>query len=340
MKLLIIFLSGIGNFILFTPTLRAIRNKYPHAKITLLAKQKVVLDIVQNEGLIDHFIHYPQTTSPLVQASLTYSLRRIKFDTVITTFDAQGWKLSMLALMTGGKCSIGYRTGRWYDRCYDKLLTYDTGMHEVDRHLKIADYMGADVTDKTPVICINEEDREFAKAIIPHDSSLLIGMHPGSSENLWRKRWMPERFAELADCLSNKYGAKIIIFGGAGEVQLAQKISTQMKIAKPENLTGKTTLMQTAAIIERCTLFITNDSGLMHVAAAVKTPVVAIFGPTDPAKNYPIGEGHIVIRKDLPCSPCLTYDKDECDSPECLKAVKVEDVLCAVESILIPSVYQ
>ncbi|RJQ17498.1 MAG: lipopolysaccharide heptosyltransferase II [Nitrospiraceae bacterium] len=338
MKILIIFFSGIGNFILFTPTLRAIRNKYPHAEITLLVKQKVVLDIIQEEGLIDNVVHYPQTNSPikniLVQTSLMLTLRAKNYDLVITNFDAQGWKLSLLVMMTDGKINIGYKTGRWYDKCYDTLLTYDKRVHEVDRHLKIADSLGADITDNVPIISVKDEDREFAKTIISRDGSPLIGMHPGSSEYLWRKRWMSERFAALADRLSERYGAKILILGGKDEVKLSEKISILMHTAKPLILAGKTTIGQVAALIEQCTLFISNDSGLMHVAAAVRTPVVAIFGPTDPVKNSPCGVGHTIVRSGIPCSPCLTYDKDGCKSPECLEAVTVEGVVGVVENKL------
>lgn len=334
-KILFIFLSGIGNFFLFIPTLRAIRNKYPHAKITLLAKHKVVLDIIQEKGLIDHAAHYSQTTSSInnifVQASLILTLRAKKYDLVITTFDAKGWKLATFVRMLGGKFSIGYKSDKWYDRFYNKVLTYDTGVHEVDRHLKIAEFLEADVSDKVPVISVKEEDREFAKAIISQDGSPLIGMHPGSSENLWRKRWMPERFAELADRLSERYGAKILILGGKDEVKLAEKISSLMQTAKPLVMVGKTTIGQAAALIEQCTLFVSNDSGLMHVAAAVKTPVIAIFGPTDPAKNAPFGNGNIVVRKGIACSPCLTYDKDGCKCPACMEAVTVDDVLDAIK---------
>ena len=337
-KILIVFLSGIGNFILFSPTLRAIRSKFPEAEIILLAKQKVITDIIRDKSIVDHVIHYPKSASGIrnftTQVPLARALRGKKYDLVITTFEAQGWKLSTFVRMIGGKFSIGYRTGGWYDRCYNKLLTYDTGMHEVDRHLKIADFLGADVKDKTLEISVKEEDRKFAESIIPEDEHLIIGIHPGSSENLWRKRWMPERFAELADRLSERYGAKILVLGGKDEINLAEKISALMKVAKPLLMAGKTTIGQAPALIEQCTLFISNDSGLMHMAAAVKTPVVAIFGPTDPAKNAPFGDGHSVVRKDISCNPCTHYDKDVCNSPDCLSVISVDDVMEAIESKL------
>lgn len=334
-KILFIFLSGIGNFILFTPTLRAIRRRFPKAEITLLAKQKVITDIIKDKSIVDHIIHYPKSASGsrnfTTQFSLAYRLRKKKYDLVVTTFDSRGWKLDLFIWMTAGKFSIGYKTGRWFDNVYDKLLTDISGLHEVDRHLKIADFLGADVKDKMLEIFVSDEDRRFAEKVIPQDIKLIIGMHPGSSENLWRKRWMPERFAELADRLSERYGAKILILGGKDEVNIAKKISALMQTAKPLVMAGKTTIGQAAALIEQCALFVSNDSGLMHVAAAIKTPVVAIFGPTDPAKNAPYGKDHIVVRKGIACSPCLTYDKDGCKCPACMEAVTVDDVLDAIK---------
>jgi lipopolysaccharide heptosyltransferase II len=331
-KILIIFLSGIGNFILFTPTLRAIRSKFPDAEITLLLKHKVVTDIIAGKSLVDKIIYYPQTASFFALVFLTNKLRN-KYDIVVTTFEAQGWKLAFFVRMIAGGFSIGYRTGKLYDRFYTKILVKSPGIHEIDRHLEIAHILGADVTDKNPEITVMEKDRKFAETIILRTDKPGIGMHPGSSEFLLRKRWMPERFAEVADKLSRNYDAKIFIFGGADEVQLAEKISGLMQ-SKAVIMAGKTTLGQAAALIEKCTLFVSNDSGLMHIAAAVGTPTIAVFGPTDSVKNPPFGEGHTVVRKDLPCSPCLYFGKDGCKSPECLDAITVEDVVDAVENKL------
>jgi len=340
-NILIIFLSGIGNFILFIPTLRAIRNKYPDAIITLLIKQKAVSEIAQMTGIDNSMISVSADCSVTKRISLRLSLicsLKKKYDLIITTFEAQGWKLAVFVKAINGNLSIGYKTGRWYDCLYSRILTFDPDSHEVDRHFMIADFLGATADKKKCEICIGPKDQQFAHSIMVAngiiDQKLVVGIHPGSSEHLFRKRWLPDRFAQVIDNLSEKYGAQTIIFGGPDEVSLSEKVASLTRVARPIVLAGETEIRQTAAMIQKCDLFVTNDSGLMHVAVAVGTPTIAIFGPTNPAKNAPLGDGHIVVRKELLCSPCLNYVEDECLEQKCLEKVTVEDVLDAIDKKL------
>lgn len=340
-NILIIFLSGIGNCISFIPALKAISNKYPNAIITLLTKQKTVSEIVKMAEIDNSVTSVVMSGSfmkrILTGLSLIYKLRK-KYDLVITTFEAQGWKLAFFVKAIRGKLTIGYKTGRWYDCLYSKTLVFDRNSHEVDRHFMIADFLGATVNEKKCEIHIGPEDQQCANSIMAEngiiDQKLVVGIHPGSSEYLFRKRWAPERFAQVIDCLSEKYAAQIIIFGGPHEVSLAEKIARLTVKAEPIVLVGKTKIRQTAAMIDKCDLFVTNDSGLMHVAAAVNTPTVAIFGPTNPSKNAPAGDGHVVVRREMPCSPCINYVEDKCSDPKCLEAVTVDNVLAAIDKQL------
>ncbi|PIV63342.1 MAG: hypothetical protein COS11_07960, partial [bacterium (Candidatus Ratteibacteria) CG01_land_8_20_14_3_00_40_19] len=133
--------------------------------------------------------------------------------------------------------------------------------------------------------------------------------------------------------LIKTYNAQVIIFGGKQEISLAERVASLMK-KNPIIAAGKTTLGETAALIERCNLFITNDSGLMHIACAVKTPVVAIFGPTDYRKTGPYSINSAIIRKNLPCSPCYQRGKVKCKELDCFKLITVEEVLEAAERVL------
>ena len=337
-KILIVFLSGIGNFVLFTPTLRAIRNKFRNAEITLLVKQKVNAEFIDGEGLVDSIVQSYSGDSLLGgvcdQASLIYRERKKNYDLVITTFDARGWKLALFIKLIAAKYSVGYKGEMWYDRFYDELLNDDPAIHEIERHMKIAEFLDIKGDAELLNISMGRAERDFAKSVIPRNSSMIVGMHPGSSEYLARKRWMPGRFAELADYLVEHYGAEILILGGPGEVRLAEEVAENMNTIKPVILAGKTNVRQVAAIIEKCSLFISNDSGLMHIASAVNTPVVAIFGPTDPVKNAPVGNDNIVVRKGVPCSPCFKYIENGCNDLICLEELSVQDVINAVETKL------
>ena len=126
---------------------------------------------------------------------------------------------------------------------------------------------------------------------------------------------------------------KIIIFGGKDEIELVDVILENMK-ESPINVVGKTSLRQTAALIEKCKIFISNDTGPMHIAAAMGVPVVAIFGPTNFYRTSPFGKQHIIVKSDLPCVPCYRGGNAKCDEIRCLKLISVDDVLNAVESLI------
>jgi len=160
--------------------------------------------------------------------------------------------------------------------------------------------------------------------------SLIIGINPGAAYGS-AKRWYPERFAQVSSALVNRHKAYIIIFGSQQEQGIATEIENLSSVPVI-NMAGKTTIRGLMSLIKQCTIFITNDSGPMHIAAALNIPVVAIFGSTDPGKTGPMGDGNIVIRKDAECSPCF---KRQCPTDlRCMDMIKVEDVLTGVERIL------
>jgi heptosyltransferase-2 len=187
------------------------------------------------------------------------------------------------------------------------------------------------------VLFISEKDREYAKEVLSShnvsENDLLIGVHPGSSRiNVAKRRWAKEGFASVANEVIRKYGAKVIILGGSDEERLAKDITRLMQ-SEPINVAGKTTLKQLAAIIERCDLFIHNDSAPLYIASAMKTPVVAILGYDNPKVWRPWKGKYIIVRKDLPCSPCLPETRCE-KNYECIKSITPEDILQAVENII------
>jgi ADP-heptose:LPS heptosyltransferase len=162
-------------------------------------------------------------------------------------------------------------------------------------------------------------------------------MHPGSSPSTPYKRWDVRRFAQVADRIIQKYGGKIFFTAGNGERELVNNITAQMTethsvLCQPETLT------QLAEAIRRCDLFIGNDTAPMHLAVFVGTPVIALFGPTDPIENAPFGKGEaIVLRKDVYCNPCRIR---ECQNLLCMDAITVDDVLEAVDRVLLRKGFQ
>lgn len=164
---------------------------------------------------------------------------------------------------------------------------------------------------------------------IPVDS-LIIGINPGAAYGS-AKRWYPERYALISRTLVNKYGAKVIIFGSQQEMDIAAEIVNLSQVPVI-SMAGKTSIRELMSMIKQCSIFVTNDSGPMHIAAALNIPITAIFGSTDPEKTGPMGNNHIVIKKDVDCSPCF---KRKCPTDlKCMDLITVDDVLKGVERII------
>lgn len=323
MNILICFLSGLGNMLLFTPTLQAIRSKFPDARIALWSKQAIASEVISHYDIIDDFLTYhPKALSKLhCQYLEILNLRKQKFDVVITTFIEEGFKVRLLAKIIKGKRTIGYSTDRFTDRWFTDLLDYTEDEHECERHFKIARTFDDSAIKQLPCWQLTKQDRCFIKSFEAQNNlsgdDILLGIHPGCSEGLSYKRWSKERFAEVADKISKKHDLKILLFGGKEESGLCREILEKMKTEDALSLAGKTTLLETAALISRCNYFISNDSGLMHLAAATGTPQIALFGHTSITKNSPVSKTAIVIDGNKPGN----------DSKDSVKNITAQEVL-------------
>ncbi len=161
-------------------------------------------------------------------------------------------------------------------------------------------------------------------------SKPLFGVSPGS---VWAtKRWLPGRYAELIRRLAEKYGYRSVLFGSSGDRPLCDEIAAESGV-DPLNAAGALTLLQSAALAARCTAVVSNDTGMSHVAAAMDTPVVAVFGPTVPAFGFvPHGPGHQVVEIPLDCRPCSSHGGNRCPigTHDCMRGIAVERVIEAV----------
>jgi heptosyltransferase-2 len=178
---------------------------------------------------------------------------------------------------------------------------------------------------------INLSDAEdVVRKFIPESKKALIGVAPGATYGA-AKRWSPEKFAEVADKLNEKFYTQGIILGGKSDGETANEVQ---KMARVEliNLAGKTSLLEAIYLISQCRLFLSNDSGLMHIAGALNVPTVAIFGSTNPVTTSPVGKNSVIVRKEVSCSPCL---KKTCPTDfRCMNHISVEDVFKAAQDLL------
>jgi heptosyltransferase-2 len=198
--------------------------------------------------------------------------------------------------------------------------------------------LGLEAPGKDTRLMIGEEEKTLADRILKTrdiaGASFLIGMAPGAAYGP-AKRWYPERFAGVADRLIENFSAKVLLFGSAGDRDTAASVQGRARNALVD-LTGETSLREAISLIARCRLFVTNDSGLMHVAGALEVPTVAVFGSTNPRTTSPVGRKSIVITKNVPCSPCL---KETCPTDFiCMDLITADEVYDTAASLLIKEI--
>lgn len=346
-KILIIeIVTGVGDIILSIPVLKALRKGFPSARITLLCDSIVAKEIVEGNSWVDEIIMLNKRFSPFLsrKEKLDFllnvvkpliKLRMEKFDLSIWTWPSEGIEREIISLIIGAKYRIGHRnvTRHFSGLFYNINVPVVRGFHRVEQNLNLLRAIGFDDFDKTISICISEHDKEYAKSFLSknniREGDFVIGFHPGGGQTGKYKIWGKDKFALLGNDLYKNYGAKILVFLGPDERELL----SYMKDSMPKSIIiVNTTLRQTAALIENCDLFVCNDSGLMHVSAAVNTPTIAIFGPTDPKEVGPWDCKDVIIKKNMSCSPCLhTKHFLNCIDRPCLKEITVEDVMDAIE---------
>jgi len=323
--------NWIGDAVLTTPALMAIRKGFPQAKIALLAKPAIA-ELLHGHPAVDEIVLYrdPGPHAGLGgKLTLARLLRRGRYDLAMLFQNA--FEAAALTALAGIPNRYGYATdGRSF------LLTHRVPLtpkirrsHQVHYYLELLRPLGIQVEPEPPTLRTTpDEDAEaieHLRAFGVDAKKVLIGLNPGSVYGT-AKRWLPERFAEVADRVAAEHGGVVLIFGGHGEEELGAALAARME-APTLVLSGRTTVRRLMALIKQCRLFITNDTGPMHIATAFGVPTVAIFGPTDPLTTSPFGSGHELVRHPVDCSPCLLR---ECPiDHRCMQGISVEMVHAA-----------
>jgi lipopolysaccharide heptosyltransferase II len=334
-SILIIKPSSLGDIVHAVPTVAALRRRFPSARITWLVKREWAA-VLEGNPHLDEVLALDLSLKGWPAA--WRAVRAGRFDTVV---DLQGLlRSALLGWISGAPVRIGFANGRegspWF---YTKRVPVPSpSMHAVDRYLLTAKYLGADPGEVKP--------SEFS---LPHDTqaearvevllaaagiqagATLVAMNPSAR---WEtKRWPLGSFAAVGDRLQHDGAARVVLIGGRDERHVGKQVLRAMRTA-PIDLMGQTTLKELIAFLRRARLLITNDSGPMHLAAAVGTPVIALFGPTDPARTGPYGAGHTVLRSGVPCSPCFSRRCTNAVELECLTSIRPENVIEAAMHLL------
>ncbi|HWP59732.1 MAG TPA: glycosyltransferase family 9 protein [Candidatus Acidoferrales bacterium] len=322
-RLLLVKPSSFGDIVQSLAVLAPLRRTWPEARVDWLVKDEWA-GLLERHPLIDSLLVFPE--APRQWPGFFRALRRGGYDAVI---DLQGlFRSGIIARATGAPLRAGFADGRegspW---CYTRRVSA-CSTHAVDRYLELIRGLGIPTAEPVtfPLPAWEAEDR-WAEQFVPARGFLCL-IHPAAR---WpNKLWPAERYGELADWLVRARSCKVVFVAGKAEADQAARAAACMR-APAINLAGQTTLPQLGALVRRAAMLVTNDSGPMHLAAAAGTPVVAIFGPTDPAKVGPYGSRKIVLKKEFDCSRCR---RGRCARAlECLRLVTVEDVKEAVRRL-------
>jgi heptosyltransferase II len=299
--------NWVGDAVMSLPALRALRQRFPNARISILAKPWVA-DLYRREPLCNELIAYTAKTVS-EKWSAARQLRSYKFDTAILLQNA--FEAAAIAYVAGIPERIGYaRDGRGFllTRAISVPKPGEIPRHESFYYLELLRRAG--LIDGMPANdAIRLEGAPIARAAgLDRFRSLglgdvVIGVSPGAAYGT-AKRWLPERFAESASRVANELGAAVAIFGSKNERGLCATVTAS--IAAPvKNLAGETTLAEFIDLAAACRVYLTNDSGAMHIASALGVPTIAVFGATDDEATGPTGPLAKVVREPVECSPCL-----------------------------------
>lgn len=340
-RILIYHIGHLGDTICAIPAMAAIRERFPTARITLLTNKEDKgypdpQEILSGNKFLDDIIAYPpkRIREPKIFWNLFRSIWSMKVDLLIYLPNYR-IKISRLIRdryffrIAGCRQLIGFnlpKASRIYWENGNEMIVYP---QEVDRLMELLSPLGIDPTKVDFLLPIKEEDHQKVEAIWQHyqlsNKFPIISMFPGAKFPL--NRWSPENFSEVAAILQRDFGARILLIGGRSEIPVGEEISKSLNNSVI-NLIGQTSYMETIEVIRRCLLLISNDSGPVHLAAAVGTPVVGIYS----SRNYlgawhPWGEYHTILRNDqIHCRFC---QREECDTMECIRSITVEQVITA-----------
>ncbi len=334
-RILVFNVNWLGDVLFSTPAFKALREAYPKAHIACIVHPRAK-EILEGNPNIDEIILFDEKVKDkhlLSKFKFISGLQKKKFDTVYL-FHRSFTRL-MLMVMASIPNRIGYKAKKRSSLFLTKKIPLPKAkIHRVEYFLNIIRAGGIPCPDMNYEFFIDSQSRKRIKLMLDNagikKEDFPVVLNPGG--NWLLKRWVPERFIELANALIRDFNAKIIISGSEKDVALAESIAAKLT-QKPLIACGKTTLKELGALLEASSLFISADSGPMHIAASLGVPVLALFGPTSPDITGPIGKGVIkIIHKDVGCQiPCYKVD---CLDNRCMKAISVSDCLEAVGSIL------
>ena len=335
-RILIIQTAFIGDVILSTPLIKVLRRTFPDAFISFLLIPETE-NVLENNPHLDEVLVYDKRKKKGLGSLLQIiaRVRQGKFD--LAVIPHRSMRSAILAYLSGIPERIGF------DRAvgsslFTKRVAYNANAHEVERNLSLLSNFAPRPEDTSPELFPSTDDLSYVRRLLS-DSGIsegerVVGIAPGS---VWAtKRWLPERFAEVADLLLKEAEIKVVLLGSREDRALCERIADLMA-GRPAIVAGKTSVLQSAAILSLCRVLLSNDSAPVHMASATGTPVVAIFGSTIPEFGFaPYGVDQVIIEKQMDCRPCGIHGKRKCPEKHfrCMRDISTKEVYEAVLSLL------
>lgn len=326
-NILVIKPGAIGDLLQLTPALRALHGKYPEARISVLVGSAATAPLFRHNPHVHEAIVFDRRGEHRTFPSLSRLWRYLhgeRYDLVLNyqRSNLKAWILASAAF----PCRVLV-----YNKARGRTV------HAVVNHLETLAPLGIDAArvEQRLELFLGEDECRYVGELFELQGltgKKVVALNPGASNLI--KCWSTGQFAALGDRLAMELGAKVVLVGGRAERELAEGICSKMRCA-PLNLVEKTSLLQLGAVLARCNLLVSGDTGPMHMATAVGTPVVALFGAIEPLRTGPVGEGHVVIRHaELSCVPCNAKSCKNNEHLACMERITVDEVFQAVVAIL------
>jgi len=333
-RILIVNVNWIGDVIFSTPFIRAVREAYPDGYIACLVHPRA-REILELNPALNEIIIYDEEgehRSPVGKLKLILCLKKKKFDMAFLLH--RSFTKALITFLAGIKERAGYPSksrARLLTKCIEEP---SEEIHKVDYFLGIAGSCGIAPKGDYYEFFINDLHRNYIAELLRKEGvsgkDAIVVLCPGG--NWDPKRWGKENFAKLADNLCEKYGAKVVMSGAKRDLKLAEEIRGMMKNISIITC-GRTGLKEAAALFERSSLVVANDTGTMHLAVAMKAKTIALFGPTSPHLTGPRGDGiySVISKNDICDIPCYDFT---CKDNRCMALITVEDVMQAAAGFL------
>ncbi len=341
--ILLVKFWGLGNVVLLLPVIRLLRGRFPHARI-------VFLSLARNRELLDACPHlddriYVDDRGPFtLTGSLVRAVLRARRDRPDLTVDFEQFARTsaIVAVLARSRQIVGLATpGQGRAMLYHKRVRYDDRQHMGQTYLDLARAAGvAERLYRPEAVSVSDESRREAEALLGgrDPAAPLVVLHPGSGDNFQGRRWPVASFARLADLLVRDEGATVVVTGTSQEAPVVRRVLAGMEEpAGAIDAAGRLHVLGLAALLERSTLLVTNDTAPVHIASSLGVPVFAFFGPNTPRLYGPLSPRSHAFFRALPCSPCLTnmnYKTSHCRMPVCIQDVGVDEVAERVRAFL------